>query len=173
MWEVYKARFGLAVVVGFLISAWGSWVELRYGVWGQTVNATVMGVSEGREYVRRGRTRPVLKVAVQFPLANGTPQTAELKAPVHAPLRIGQQVAVRHVPGASGMVRFVGDENAFAVIFFFGCLAALVAFVIWAAIEANRNYGVATESERPVTAKVVKPKKKRPLKPLKPLDPGA
>jgi hypothetical protein len=174
MWEAYKARFGLAVIVGFLVSAWCSWQEFRYGCWGQTVEATVTNVSEGREYVRRGRYRSVLKVDLQYPLADGTPQTAELKTSINSPIDVGHKVAVRYVPGASGMVRFSEDRNVFAVIFFFGCLIALAGFIFWAAMEANRPYGavVATEDDRPVAAKLAKPKKKRPLKPLKPLEPG-
>uniref|UniRef100_A0A7C2NXW4 DUF3592 domain-containing protein n=1 Tax=Schlesneria paludicola TaxID=360056 RepID=A0A7C2NXW4_9PLAN len=171
-WEVYKFRLAIAVGVMFLFSAWGSWQEVRYGLWGRTATASVTRAYRDRDYGGK-RPRTVLRVEVEIPLDDGATQSARLTTSPSARIADGDQIAVRHIPGVPRSVRLASDANVYAVVVFGFCLVAMIGFVIWAAKEANRPYGgrYREANDRPVPAKVVQAtKKRRPLKPLKPLD---
>ncbi len=173
--EGIKLRFAIAMVVLFLISGWYAFQELRYAIFGRTVEATVTGVEHRRErvYRRRGRhtTRDVTDITVQFPAPDNTPRMGELTQSGVSAVQPQQKLMIQYLPGDADMVRLSGQQNWLSIVFFLGGLTAMIGTVVWVGMEANRPYASSrlAHDDRPVRA-IVPRKKKRVLKPLKPVD---
>lgn len=175
MVEGFQLRLAMLAVVVFLISGWYSFQEMRYAVWGRTVEGTVTQVEHRQERVYRrrwgSRTRHFTAVTVQFLGVDNTVQSGEFRESGAHAIRPQQQLKVQYIPGDYHMVRLSGEQNWFAIIFFFGGLIAMVGTIVWVGMEANRPYASSriANSDRPVRA-IVPKKKKRVLKPLKPAE---
>lgn len=175
MADVFKLRLVIFAVVFFVVSAWSSFQELRYALWGRTVEATVTNVEHRQERVyhrrRSSTTRNVTILTVQFPGPDNRPQTAVLTPNRGHHFTPQQKLSVQCVSGDFGMARLNGQQNWFSVVFFIVGLFAMVGALTWVGMEANRPYTrlrVASDDQpvRPIQPK----KKKRVMKPLKPVD---
>jgi hypothetical protein len=125
----------LVAIVAFVISAWNSWIELRYAVSGYTATADVTRAYRHSESGRR-RSREFLRVEVTFP-SDGQSRQAVLRAPLSARISSGQQVEIQYLPG-SDRARLRG-EHEFVWVAAFVCSTAWIGWsFVRLAREANQ-----------------------------------
>lgn len=157
---------GLIALVGlFVVSGFFAANELRYDLFGRTVEARVTRVAEFRVGRRWGRGK---RLAVRFVVPGD--------AAVHADtLRIGRTDTAGRVPadggpilaeeirGAAGTWRVKTRRNALAVYAFWPSAALLAVATAWlvryASREANRPFS--TDGERDVPIPPLSPKRRR------------
>ncbi|MDA0833972.1 MAG: hypothetical protein O2955_05360 [Planctomycetota bacterium] len=138
--EALKLKWLLIAGVAFLVSAYYSYREFKYLVWGKTVAAVVTRTYEHQELSRRGRKKTVRVVEYAFDDENNTNwrerDTVPLKRTITEPL-----VAVQYLPGERKSSRLEGNSHYFAVWVFLGC-------VTWLGYSFFRLYQEANEPVR-------------------------
>ena len=138
--ETWKFKLALGVGLLFLVSSFFAWRELKYLVWGTTVDATLNGVTETQTVGRRGRSRSVIEVSYTFADRDGTPRREADLVPTDWPRPAGPTVPVQFIPGSPDVSRLHGHRNVVSLVIFFTCLAILAGFVGKLVLEA-REYG--------------------------------
>ena len=117
--ETVKFKFMLIALVAFVVSGFFAYMELKYATGGKAAQATVDRVGEVPG--RRGRTTTVAYYHYRDDAGNLRHGSAPLDGDFSA--SPGDTVAVQYLADTS---RLAGQRNTFALVVFFGCLAALV-----------------------------------------------
>jgi hypothetical protein len=138
--STWKVRLFFVAVFGFLYSAYLAAGELNYALWGKAAQARLLGVSQARDIGVSGRSSAAVAYEYSF-YDEGLGQRTETDlAPPDWTGPRGEMIAVQYIPGSTNKSRLAGHRETWAVVFFFGLLAVLVAFV-WRLIrEANEPY---------------------------------
>ena len=131
-----RAMWMLVAIIAFMISAWNSWLELRYAVSGRVATADVTRADRHSEPGRR-RSREFLRVEVTYP-SEGQPRQAVLQTPLDARIAAGQQVEVEYLPGANDRVRLRGEHEFVWMAVFLASSAWIGGSILRIAAEAGR-----------------------------------
>jgi hypothetical protein len=135
--ELAGCKTVLAISALFLFSTYYSWHEFRYMLWGDTAEAQVTRTFETEEFRRRGRR--VKRLAVEYSFTDSSnQQTRNERDDVGLDWPIdGETVLVQYIPGEPDASRLSGHRSLLSVLFFFGCLIAVAAFVYKMHREVN------------------------------------
>lgn len=135
--ELAGCKTVLVVSVLFLFSTYYSWHEFRYMIWGDTVEAQITRSFETEEFRRRGRR--VKKLAVEYSFVDSaSQQTRNERDDVDPDWPIGgETILVQYIPGEPDASRLSGHRSLLSVLFFFGSLIAVAAFVYKMHREVN------------------------------------
>lgn len=128
-WDHYKAHLKFRVAAGLLVawifSAVFTYDEFRYLVGSERTDATITSISQ----VARGRraTGPT-HLAVNYKFDHeGKPHTGSVYVPLDWTPPPTGLLPIQYFPGENVRSRIAGDVNWWALLFFFGTLAPLVA----------------------------------------------
>jgi hypothetical protein len=135
--DPWKLLLGAGLCFAFIVSAAFALVETRYLLWGRTVPARLVEVKETKEHAGAGQTTPILVFQYTFNDGEQGLRIERDTVPIDWPRPAGNTVDVQYIPAEPGSSRLLGHRNEFSVIFCLGCLAAVVAFVVKLALEAN------------------------------------
>lgn len=118
--EVRKFKLLLVVGAAFLASAYFSFEEMRYAVWGQAMSARLIEVRQATG--SRGRQQII--VEYEYVDAQGTVhrERDELSRSAHIP--VGEVLDIQYVPGVNDSSRLLTSANWFAIYIFLGMVAA-------------------------------------------------
>ena len=122
--EVAKFKWLLFAGIAFLLSAYFSWHELKYAVWGATAEATIVRTFETTEAGRRGTRRHIRIVEYNFANEDGARRRERDDVSLDWTVP-DDKVTVQYLPGVEGSSRIKGNSNMLAVWIFLGCLAWL------------------------------------------------
>jgi hypothetical protein len=123
--ETRKFKQILICLILFVVSAYLSYSELKFMVFGKTIDASVVRAVEAPALGRR--SRPSLMVEYQFQDTNGATRKEADNVALDWKVE-GATVPVQYIPGSPGSSRLVGHTQYFFVILFVAALAVL-AFV--------------------------------------------
>jgi hypothetical protein len=120
-------RFKVMLFVGvlLLVSAFFSWREMKYAVFGKRADAKLVRVYETTEYARRGRTRQRTMVEYQFTDSSGQTRKESDKLSDSATPPSGATVPVQYLAGSPGSSRLPENAQRIWMIVFFGTLGFL------------------------------------------------
>lgn len=137
--ETKRFKRMLITALVFLISTYFAYRELKYCVWGKTIDAHVIRKYESNQYSRRSR-RPMLVVQYSFNDA-GTTRTEGDQVPFDWKLPDNGTAIVQYLPGQPYASRLDGHRNLFSVWVFFGSLlvAALYIFSLLRQARPDRR----------------------------------
>lgn len=122
--DLELARFKWILIAGiaFLFSAYLSYKELKFAVWGETAEATVTDTHE----VRGGRrSSPKLAVEYTFTDESGAHHSERDDVSINSAISTNDLLTVQYLPGVDDSSRIEGNSNRFAVVIFLGSLAWL------------------------------------------------
>lgn len=122
--ELRQFKRIMIAVVCFLISAYFSYQELKYAVWGTMAEATVTRTFETADMGRRGRRQPRLAVEYTFTDVRTGPRSERDDVSIDWSVPQGT-VDVQYLPGVPDSSRLKGNSSQIAVWIFFACLAWL------------------------------------------------
>ncbi len=134
--ELKKFKWVLIVGIVFLVSACYSWVELKYLIWGQTVDAQVTNSFIATSTGRRGRKSEKLAVEYTFADSAAGPRSERDDVSTDWPVPVGT-VSVQYLPGVPDSSRLSGHTYMLAVWMLMISLILLVAFVVHMHRESN------------------------------------
>lgn len=123
--ELAKLKWILIAGIIFLISAYYSYQELKYAVWGATAEANVTRTFNTAESSRRGRRKNLLAVEYTFTDRDGKQHSERDDIPRNSPTP-GPKVNVEYLPGVEDSSRIEGYSSKVAVWIFLGCCILLV-----------------------------------------------
>jgi hypothetical protein len=114
--------------VFFAASAWFTFGELRYAIWGREVEARIVSVVETAEYRgrRSGGDVPVKIVEYIFQETDGPGRREKDRVSIDWTPPESGTVVVEYVPGRKDASRLAGKSYVVAVLVFVGSLAVLV-----------------------------------------------
>lgn len=135
--DVKKVRIALGVFIAFVLSAFFAFEELRYTIWGRTVQAQLLEVRNTRDIGGRGRTEPALAFDYSFDDGELGRRTEKDMVPPDWARPEGNSIAVQYIPGEKDASRLAGHRHIGSVVIFGACLLALAVFIIILAREAN------------------------------------
>jgi hypothetical protein len=135
--ELKRAKWLLGAAGVFLISAFMSFDEFRYRIWGRTVEGHVSQAKEVEVSQGRGGRRRMLSVEYTFPDEGRAPLTERDLVPVEWKLPPDGTVPIQYIPGSSDSSRISGHTNAFWMVVFFASLGIMTLFIVKLAREAN------------------------------------
>lgn len=123
--EQELAKFKSIMIVGiiFLFSAYFSWKEFKYLIWGKTAQVTIVRIVETEEIGRRGRSIPKLGIEYTFTDADGNPWRERDDVPLSWSGPKEGDVQVEYLPRVKDSSRLSGHANRISVYIFFGSLA--------------------------------------------------
>lgn len=116
----------LFVILTFLVSAFFAYRELKYTLWGQTIDAQIVRTYQTTPTGRRGR--PMLVVEYSFQDAGQTRREGD-RVSLDTPLASDTSVPIQYLPGTD-LSRLAGNRNLVSVWIFLGTLALLAFFLI-------------------------------------------
>lgn len=134
--EMQKVKWILAAGFVFLVSAFFSFNELRYLIWGKTVETRVQEKRIVENTSRRGGKVEQLRVAYQFEDAGNRRSEYDM-LPTDWPVPDEGNIAVQYIPGDPGSSRLAGHWSRMWVVIFLLSIAALAFFIYRLAREAN------------------------------------
>ncbi|MDB5338083.1 MAG: hypothetical protein JWN70_3702 [Planctomycetaceae bacterium] len=135
--ELAKFKWILVVGIALIMTGCYSLNELRYAVWGKSVEAKVTGAKEVTNRGRRGRTSTALRIDYQFSEAGGASRTEHDEVSTDWPLSSDGKVTVQYIPGAESSSRLLGHSNMFSVYLFLGCIACMAIAVYKVSLYVN------------------------------------
>lgn len=117
--EIRKFKMILVAGVAFLFSAYFSWQELKFAMWGESAEARVTRTFETAE-----RRQPLLAVEYTFEDQKGRSYRERDDLPISfsAP---GEVVTVEFLPGVEDSSRIEGHSSMASVWVFLACLSWL------------------------------------------------
>jgi hypothetical protein len=133
--ETAKFKMFMAAVVVFLFSAYFSYEELKYSLWGKVTSATVTQVVHVPAR-RRSPAHQLVKYSYQE--QGGASGTGEFKASESSHVDTGAELEVQYLAGDDS--RLNGEKNTISVIVFFVTLAFLAFSIFQMARQANPGY---------------------------------
>ena len=124
--EVRKFKLLPVVVLAFLASAYFSFNEMRYAVWGKAITAKLVNVHQASG--SRGRQRII--VEYEYVDGQGTVRRErdDLSRSAHIP--VSEIVEIQYVPGVEDSSRLRTSANWYAVYIFLAMLVALIAALV-------------------------------------------
>lgn len=111
-------RIGFAGLA-FLLSAYASWKEVKFMMWGATATAEVVSVQEETGGRRR---RSYLAVEYRFTEADGTSRSEKDDVPTSYEVTAPGTVNVQYLPGVADSSRLEGTANNTALFVFVGSI---------------------------------------------------
>ena len=130
MSEMFQMRAMLGIAILFFVSLFFAFGEMRYYVFGKTVDAEIVQVQRLLEPRRRGSSIPKLSVEYQFMDPDGRKRKETDMVPEEWGIsRADGVVAVQYIPGTESS-RLVGHTNTFWVYVFLVFLG-LMGFAGW------------------------------------------
>ncbi len=113
--EMQKVKWILAAGFVFLVSAFFSFNELRYLIWGKTVETRVQEKRIVENTSRRGGKVEQLRVAYQFEDAGNRRSEYDM-LPTDWPVPDEGNIAVQYIPGDPGSSRLAGHWSRMWVV---------------------------------------------------------
>ena len=130
--ELEKSKLGFCFIVLFITSGIVSCGEIKYVLWGETTDATIVSVTRGTAitgYSRSSsRTVPVKDVRYKFAEKDGTEREGVVSMSIRWEPPKNRELKIDYVPGHERKSRLHGDNNNIQLMFFLGSSGALV---IW------------------------------------------
>lgn len=123
--EMRRLKWMLAAGVLFLVSAYFSWRELKYVMFGTQTDATLVRVYETTEPGRRGRLREILAVEYQFKESGGTVRKETDTLQIDTDRPTGPTVRVQYLDGSVGRSRLSGNTRRIWLLLLFASLSFL------------------------------------------------
>lgn len=121
--ELAKFKSILFSAVVFLISAYFSFGELKFAVWGKTAEAKISRTHETKSAGRR--SRPMIQIEYQFTEADGTGRSERADVAIDWPVPTTGVMTVQYLPGVADSSRPLGQSKMMAVYIFLASLAGL------------------------------------------------
>jgi hypothetical protein len=131
--EIRKFKMILVAGLAFLFSAYSSWQELKFAMWGTTAEARVTRTFDTAE-----RRRPLLAVEYTFEDRDGRSHSERDDLPASFP-DPGDVVTVEYLPGVEDSSRIEGHSSMASVWVFLACLG-------WLGYSAFKLYREASEA---------------------------
>src|SRR5690349_5495740 len=104
--EMRRAKFAVAALVVFFVCGYFAYHEARYAVFGATVDADVLRVSEQIIHGRRGSRTQKLLVEYRFADPSGTVRKESDTVPMDFPVaQQGETLPVQFIGGVPGASR--------------------------------------------------------------------
>ena len=139
--ELVKARGLMVAGVLFLFSAWFSYAELAYLVFGTNVTATATKVTQVTIRSRFGANRGAeLMITATWADADGTRRKDDFTTRVDFPVVEGGPIRLRTTPGEDGRARPAGRVHFVALILFAASLAGIAFFSVKMYRESEEAY---------------------------------
>ena len=136
--ELEKAKYVLAFIGVFLLSAYFAWDAIRYQVFASTADARVVRTYDTSESGRRGRRTPRLGVEYQFTDKSGASVTEKDEVSLDTAIGSSGAIRVEYLAGIRDSSRISGTRSAaLPILFFVGSLIGLAIFIVKLAREAN------------------------------------
>jgi hypothetical protein len=133
----WKIRLLMAVVLAFLYSAFQAFGELRYAIWGKTVEAQLLQVRSAQDADVSGHSRAATAFEYSFPDPQLGSRSEKDLVPTTWKTPQGHSVLVQYIPGEKDESRLAGHTQTGSVAFFVGCLVVMVGFIALLVKEAN------------------------------------
>lgn len=123
--EEELAKFKSIIFSGlvFLISAYFSFGELKFAIWGKNAEAKITRTHETRSSGRRAH--PMIQIEYQFTEADGTGRSERADVAVDWPVSTTGMMTVQYLPGVADSSRPLGQSKMTAVYVFLAALAWL------------------------------------------------
>jgi hypothetical protein len=131
--ELAKFKRILLAGVVFLISAYYSYQEIKFAIWGATAEATVT-----RTFETKVKRRQLLAVEYKFSDEDGKRYSERDDVPIDWPVP-ASVVTVQYLPGVDDSSRLEGHSSSAAVWIFLACSA-------WLAFSGYKIYKEASEA---------------------------
>lgn len=139
--DLLKTRVFIGVGVLFLFSAWYSFAEFSYLVFGSDVTATVTKVTRVSNRSRYGADRgQQLMITATWADADGTRRKDDFTTAVDFPAVEGGPIRLRTTRGEDGRARPAGQVHWVAIVLFGVSLAALAFFCVKMYRESEEAY---------------------------------
>ncbi|MGE5610785.1 MAG: hypothetical protein ACM359_16160 [Bacillota bacterium] len=126
--ETKRFKQMLVTALIFLVSTYFAYRELKYCIWGQTIDARVVRTYQITEY-RRYSSKPLLVVEYSFK-DSGTTRTEDDRVPIDWELPGNGTAKVQYLPGHPYASRLSGHRNLVFVWIFFASLLVAAFFII-------------------------------------------
>jgi hypothetical protein len=123
--EYSKLKWLLIAGVGFIVSGFISMTELRYAVFGKTVDAKVSEIRQKTVTGRRGSSHVEMSFDYHFPDADGKIRNEKDDVPEGWPRPADGTIPVQYIPGVEKASRLSGHSNLVAVYIFLVCTIVL------------------------------------------------
>lgn len=150
--EALRFKGMLVAGVLFLFSAYFSYQELRYAIWGQSAEARITSISPYRS--TRGLRRRT-RQAVRYSFVDEQGQTRDERDDVRSTWQpSGETVTVAYIPGVADASRLASNTRWYAVWLFLICVAWLAYQFVAVIREANRPIA----SSRPKAVRATRPR---------------
>lgn len=134
--ELGRIKWLLGAGVIFLVSAYFSYAELKYLVWGRTVEASVVSFEHTTRSGRRGRRIPAIILTYRFK-DDSQERTEKDTIASDGKNPSDPSAKIDYMPGKPGISRLAANRNWVALIIFCGSLGTMVMFIIRIARMAN------------------------------------
>lgn len=131
--EVRKFVLLLLLLTAMLLSAWGSLQELRYRLWGRTVDATITRMKQMPGFGSDGID--VLRIDCSF-LDDNIQRSEQFEMPALHPLPVGT-IRLEYIPDVKGAFRLEGTNNLWVVAIFAAGAIAFSGFVLLMYLNAH------------------------------------
>ncbi len=135
--ELAKFKWILIVGIALIMTGCYSLNELRYAVWGKSVEAKLTGAKEVTKQGRRGRTSTVLRVEYQFSEAGGASRSENDEVSTDWTLPSNGSVPVQYIPSVEHASRLQGHSNMLAVYLFLACIVGAVYAIYKVSLYVN------------------------------------
>ena len=135
--ETAKFKIFAVALVVFLLSAYSSYAELKYTIWGQATSASITDVKHVQA-MRRSPAHQLVKYSFQE--KEGASRTGSFKVAETEHVPADAKIEVQYLAGEGGDSRPKGEKNIGSVIIFLGTLVFLGFSIFQMAREANPNY---------------------------------
>ena len=131
--ELAKFKRILFAGIAFLVSAYFSYKELKFAVWGTTADATVT-----RTFETKNRRTPLLAVEYTFLDEAGKSHSERDDVSLDWPVE-SEIMTVQYLPGVDDSSRLAGHSNKVVVWIFLACTA-------WFAVSGFKLYKEANDA---------------------------
>jgi hypothetical protein len=127
--RTWKIPLAFSAFVASMIAGCYALDELRYAVWGRSAEGTVTESFIALEPGSEIDSQKVRVVRFSFRDQDGRPQSGVDRVHPDSPIQAGDRIAVQYIGGDEYRKRLEGNRQLGALIFFFCCFGAVVAFV--------------------------------------------
>ena len=135
--ELRKLKWLLIGGLVFLVSGWFAFGEMRYALFGSTVQARIVDVSDTELVGRRGRRTPMRAIRYSFEESDGAQRTERDDVPLDwtpaegETLTAGSTVSVQYLSGKPDKSRLAGHKHSLPLAIFVVCLLGMLGFSVW------------------------------------------